>query len=936
MSGKSDVQMSISNAFLASALDAKGRFFSQEEFFDWFREQSEQATYRVQPIPFAAMDGWHFEQPSRLVHKSGKFFSIEGIRFETDFGTVPTWDQPIINQPEIGILGIISKMFDGSRHFLMQAKMEPGTINFVQLAPTVQATRSNFTRVHQGKTPLYLEYFLDRSKSRFLVDQLQTEQASRFLFKRNRNMIVDVEDEVPVHSGFCWLTLGQIKNLLLYDNIVNMDARTVMSCIHLGNDGPLPDGLPIGSWNRFSDALFRSMRPHAASRHTLDEILSWLTELKASYNRRLSNVPLDHLREWVMTDYDIHHDHREYFSVVAVKVQAEGREVTSWTQPLLHHPGEGLNGFVLQRLDGVLHFLVRACLYPGNRDIFDLAPTVSRSNYRKQFGNSYQPPFLHLFRDPKPEWIRYTSVQSEEGGRFLRYQNHYVILEAPETEQLEIPGNFIWMTLSQIHELIKYGYFNIEARNLLACLNLLAPDGPAVRNAAAPDGGGSVFKQRNEMRTDAKAKGIYSKDLLPSPTFCILPWTHLFADELGVQHPCCFGLDAGTPNIDNSGEPYIIYSPESIVEGWNSDFMRRLRRDMLQGRRPESCRLCFRYEDLGMVSYRQNSNEDYQHCIEEISDLDEDGRAPIDFRSIDLRLGNVCNLRCRMCSPKSSKGLLAEWSQLLQIDSSRLDKFNRVDWYAKPEVWQLIEKYSPDVERLTFAGGEPLLVRQHFDFLRRLIAKREAGRVHLSYITNATTLPAEIYDVWPHFKTVRLVISLDGFGEVDEFIRYPTNWAALHHNLMTLDQRAEELNLREIGFNTTVQVYNILSLTELFEYTFQFRRIKPYPDLSILNQPSCFSIQILPPELKQAVVEQFAAFRASYSGRWPQSGRKLAQFERSLHGVIEHMLAKDRQSEIADFIQRNAVFDTHRGQSAKDRLPALRPLFERFASKAHG
>ncbi len=108
-----------------------------------------------------------------LIHESGKFFSIEGITVRTNWGQVPEWDQPIINQPEIGLLGILAKRINGILHFLMQAKIEPGNINLVQISPTLQATKSNAARVHKGNPPHYLDYFTaERRNVRVLLDQL--------------------------------------------------------------------------------------------------------------------------------------------------------------------------------------------------------------------------------------------------------------------------------------------------------------------------------------------------------------------------------------------------------------------------------------------------------------------------------------------------------------------------------------------------------------------------------------------------------------------------------------------------------------------------------------------------------------------------------------------------------------------------------------------
>jgi len=479
-------QQSKAASFLRSALTTQNRFQTIEAFMTWFRSRSETHRFFVHQIPFAEMDYWYFaDSPHRLAHRSGKFFTIDGIRVKTNYSFVPEWDQPIINQPEIGILGIITKVFEGVRYFLMQAKMEPGNINTVQLSPTVQATKSNYTQVHQGKMPLYLEYFIDRTRARTLIDQLQSEQGGRFLQKRNRNMIVEVTEEILVHDEFCWLTLGQIKQLLRFENLVNMDARTVLSCIPYveteWENGRMlmvqgdPDSITVFDYclTGFSKDLFLSALNRKFACHSLDEIVSWFTELKTRYELSVSCIPLNQARRWIDDGCEIRHETGQYFSVMAVSVQAGNREVVSWTQPLLKHRGYGMVGFLAQKINGTLHFLVRASLEPGNRDLIEMGPTVACTKADERIKQPNPPYFLDLFLNASPEQIRYSTIQSEEGGRFYHFQNRYMILELSPDVSLDLPENFIWMTLGQIIDFVKYSYFNIEARNLLACLNLL-------------------------------------------------------------------------------------------------------------------------------------------------------------------------------------------------------------------------------------------------------------------------------------------------------------------------------------------------------------------------------------------------------------------------------------------------------------------------------
>ena len=216
-----------------SAITAKNIFNNTEEILSWIKNRNNEVSVNIKQIPFSEMDNWYQDKEGCLRHNSGKFFSIEGIHVETDFGDISSWDQPLINQPEVGYLGILTKEFDGILYFLMQAKIEPGNVNCVQISPTLQATKSNYSKVHQGKKPAYLDYFINVKPEQVLLDQLQSEQGARFLRKRNRNIIIKIESDVEVLENFRWMTLRQIKEMMSLDNIVNMDTRTVISGIDL-------------------------------------------------------------------------------------------------------------------------------------------------------------------------------------------------------------------------------------------------------------------------------------------------------------------------------------------------------------------------------------------------------------------------------------------------------------------------------------------------------------------------------------------------------------------------------------------------------------------------------------------------------------------------------------------------------------------------------
>ena len=203
---------------------------SIKEIEDIVNDRNKNIKVNITKISLEKCNGWVLDDSGVIHNESNSFFQIKGIEYSLN--NKPIVKQPIIIQNEIGYLGIIVKKINGILHFLMQAKIEPGNINKVQISPTIQATKSNFEQKHGGKKPAYLEYFLNSNKYNIVVDQIQSEQSSRFLGKRNRNIIIDIGDEdIEVLSSHFWLTLGQIKKIMEVDNLVNMDTRTVLSCI---------------------------------------------------------------------------------------------------------------------------------------------------------------------------------------------------------------------------------------------------------------------------------------------------------------------------------------------------------------------------------------------------------------------------------------------------------------------------------------------------------------------------------------------------------------------------------------------------------------------------------------------------------------------------------------------------------------------------------
>ncbi|MFF5173668.1 NDP-hexose 2,3-dehydratase family protein [Micromonospora sp. NPDC000089] len=470
---RTDAKTVRSGRAIASADNA---ITSMADFHSWFNARTRANSFRVDRIPFAELSGWNFDPDTgNLLHESGRFFSVEGLRVRTNRPWVSEWGQPIIVQPEIGVLGILVKRFDGVLHCLMQAKMEPGNINGLQISPTVQATRSNYMKVHGGAGTKYLEYFRPDSRGRVLFDGLQSEQGSWFLHKRNRNIVVETSDDVPLDEDFCWLTLGQIRRLLLLDHMVNMDSRTVLSCIPPALTGP--NDRDAGD-DSFTHAVLCSLSGHGKALHADGKILSWLTEVRAGQELVQSRVPLRHLAEdgWRLGADVIDHRDGKYFDVVAVAVQASNREVAAWTQPLVAPKEPGLLALLVKRIGGTLHALVQARSDAGMLNIAELTATVhcQPGNY-VDVPAEHRPPYLDYALAVPACRVRLDVMHSEEGGRFHHAQNRYLIIEVEDEDDLaESHDRYLWTTLHQLTSLLPHSnYLTVELRSLMASMRSL-------------------------------------------------------------------------------------------------------------------------------------------------------------------------------------------------------------------------------------------------------------------------------------------------------------------------------------------------------------------------------------------------------------------------------------------------------------------------------
>ena len=462
----------VNNIFLKSALSITNCLHNINEIKLWITKKRAETFVKVSQISIKELKDWKFDDNQGVLkHVTGGFFSIQGINVKTNWGDVEEWEQPIINQPEIGYLGIITKEINGVLYFLLQSKIEPGNINHVQLSPTLQATKSNYELKHKGKTPLYLEYFQNVKKNEILLDQLQSEQGARFLRKRNRNIIIKIEEEIKVYENFIWVTLGQIKELLKIDNIINMDTRTVISGITFNeiNTNYIEE---FNKKNNFNINNINSYLNSSYSKHTFDEILNWITKHKCYYELQITQKPIKEIKKWNINHNEIVHVDNLYFKIIGTEIQINNREVKTWNQPLIVPLQTGVFAFIIKNINNTIHFLVQAKVEPGNFDIIELAPTVQCIT--GSYADTSKVPFLNFILNSPNKSILYDTLQSEEGGRFYKEENRNMIIEVNENFKENIPENFMWISFNQLTLFLKFNnYLNIQSRSLISSIQFI-------------------------------------------------------------------------------------------------------------------------------------------------------------------------------------------------------------------------------------------------------------------------------------------------------------------------------------------------------------------------------------------------------------------------------------------------------------------------------
>ena len=443
-----------------------------------------------------------------------------------------------------------------------------------------------------------------------------------------------------------------------------------------------------------------------------------------------------------------------------------------------------------------------------------------------------------------------------------------------------------------------------------------------------------------------------------SASFCVIPWIHLATRPNGDARICCVanasGAESGDYTVglvkkeDGEASNFGDQLPSQI---FNSDYMKSVRKLMLEGSVPSSCTKCFEEEAEGIVSKRiwetgewHLDNVDVPKLIKETN---KDGSVPFKLQYLDLRLGHTCNLKCVMCSPHDSSMWVPEHKKIFPIFTSPLikrqmsweaDKFNN-KWHENPTFWGEIYEQIPNIRQLYFAGGEPLIIKEHKIFLEEIVRRGYAGQIHLRYNTNVLMLDESIVELWKQFRVVKVGVSLDALDDRNHYIRYPSDWNTIVKNLHILDNTPDNIH---VTIALAAQILNIKHIPDFIKWkvSSNFKKINKQINASgymqgggligvhLLWIPTWLSMRALPLEDKKEIRAKFNDLKVWLETHYQESeslGNNPWGWKR-WEGILDWMDKEDDSHLLPDFKEYIITLDQQRGTDFKTTFPELAHL----------
>lgn len=345
-------------------------------------------------------------------------------------------------------------------------------------------------------------------------------------------------------------------------------------------------------------------------------------------------------------------------------------------------------------------------------------------------------------------------------------------------------------------------------------------------------------------------------------TFCIYPWTNIHTNTDGRCKLCCNIYTEDYVTIDDE---FAILGHQEFDDIWHGKYMTNVRKAMLQGERIDACHRCYEHEEKGLESSRQWANKNF--FTESLDPV-------FDPTLLELRLGNVCNLKCSGCWAVSSDQLYNERKHILDNEKvpqwlqnvwrHELDSVDQFDynWFNTPMFDKFIDRVAPNLKRLYLTGGEPTLIQKNKEILDKLV---EVGNneCYVCWTTNLTNFPDEFYDKLDFFDESEVQMSIDGYEMTNSYVRYPTNWKSVEKNFAKAQQLTEKCILKVYFVYQAWNVYDVTKVIRWIERN-QTRRVDFVP--IFLESPDYIHSCVWPEEIRMDVIKQLEAFDTQYEG----------------------------------------------------------------------
>lgn len=402
--------------------------------------------------------------------------------------------------------------------------------------------------------------------------------------------------------------------------------------------------------------------------------------------------------------------------------------------------------------------------------------------------------------------------------------------------------------------------------------------------------------------------------MIEQKNFCIQPWIHLASWNDGQVPLCCIAQPESGLNL-NQVTP---------TEAWNSVQFKQARLQFLAGEQPSQCSSCWKEEAAGMKSHRIIENYMWQkkagtHYLEElIANTNSDGSVNHNPITLDLRIGNTCNLQCVMCRPRDSSKWLADSKRLAEIletpvakndwkyKSISINNTDCFDWFERLETQSALDDFMGDIRHIIFGGGEPLLIKDHERFITKLVESGHSKNIEIRYHTNGTILSERFIELWSQFKQVELMLSIDDWGSRNDYVRYPSDWDTVSKHLDRLDETADNI---VVNILTTVHAMNIYTLPE-FATAILNRNWKKICkqngalfSVGTTHWPQYMSTRVLPQSVKDRVVRHWESFpELNNNHKW----------HTRIRGQLEYMLGVDDSDKYPSLIDYIDKLDTIR------------------------